>query len=76
MKEEAAAARPEKPDIMVEYLHLDLSSYDSIGHFVAALSECNRSLHVLINNAATFQSHYGRSFATGFSSTMLQFTEQ
>ena len=59
MKEEVAGDRPEWPGILVEYMHLDLSSLDSVRRFAAALGERNHSLHVLINNAGISWVHYG-----------------
>lgn len=59
MKEEVATATPGKPDIMVEYMHLDLSSFDSTRLFVTALTERNHPLHILINNAGISWVHYG-----------------
>ena len=56
MKKEVATATP---GIMVEYMHLDLSSFDSTRLFVTALTERNHPLHILINNAGISWVHYG-----------------
>ncbi len=51
-----------KKDIKIEYLPLDLSSFQSTKEFVRLFKEKNLPLHILINNAAisaTIFSEYG-----------------
>ena len=64
MKQEVAAATQGKASIMVEYMHLDLSSFDSVRYFVAALAERSQSLHILINNAGISRVPYGERVPT------------
>ena len=63
MKQEVAATTQREASIMVEYMHLDLSSFDSVRYFVAALTERNQSLHILINNAGISRVPYGERHA-------------
>ena len=45
-------------EIKLEYLPLDLSSFQSTKDFVRAFKEKNLPLHVLINNAAVYSVPY------------------
>ena len=45
----------------IEYLPLDLSSFQSTKDFVCAFKEKNLPLHILINNAAIGLVPYGKS---------------
>ena len=60
-----AAARKEgaestETDIKVEYLPLDLSSFQSTIDCVRAFKEKNLPLHILVNNAALFSVPYSK----------------
>ena len=52
MKQEIAAEHPEK-QVKLEYMLVDLSSFQSVKDFTVAFRERSIPLHVLINNAAT-----------------------
>lgn len=58
MKEETAEGDKE---IKVEFIQLDLSSFQSTTDFVQAFKEKNLPLHILINNAALFAVPYGKT---------------
>ena len=45
--------------IMVEYMHLDLASLDSVRRFTSTLRDRDQPLDVLINNAGISWAHYG-----------------
>ena len=61
---EAAAkkegAESTETDIKVEYLPLDLSSFQSTIDCVRAFKEKNLPLHILVNNAALFSVPYSK----------------
>ena len=61
---EAAAtkegAESKETDIKVEYLPLDLSSFQSTIDCVRAFKEKNLPLHILVNNAALFSVPYSK----------------
>lgn len=59
MKEETCAGG--RSGILVEYMHLDLASLDSVKKFTETLCERNHSLDVLINNAGISWAHYGNN---------------
>lgn len=59
MKEEVNSESPDRLGLLVEYMHLDLSSLDSVRRFTDTLRERNQSLHVLINNAGISWARYG-----------------
>ena len=59
MKEEVCSQSPERPGLLVEYMHLDLSSLDSVRRFSDTLRERDQSLHVLINNAGISWARHG-----------------
>jgi len=48
-------------EINIEYLPLDLSSFQSTIEFVRTFKEKNLPLHILINNAAVYGLPYGMS---------------
>ena len=50
MKEEVHQEHPEK-QLTVEYMQLDLASFQSTKDFTIAFKERNLPLHLLINNA-------------------------
>ena len=51
-------------EIKLEYLPLDLSSFQSTKDFVHAFKEKNLPLHILINNAGLFAVPYRESWNT------------
>ena len=53
MKEEVEKEHPDR-QITVEFLPLDLASFQSVKEFTVAFCEKNLPLHFLINNAAIF----------------------
>lgn len=50
MKEEIGREFPDK-SVIIEYMLLDLSSFQSTKDFTVAFKEKNIPLHILINNA-------------------------
>lgn len=58
MKQEEAQDQAEK-QLNVEYLQLDLASFQSTKDFTVAFKERNLPLHLLINNAGLAWSPYG-----------------
>ena len=58
MKEETESGG-EGQGLMVEYMHLDLASLDSVRLFSSTLCKRDQSLHLLINNAGISWAHYG-----------------
>ena len=47
----AGASGSERKEVKLEYLPLDLSSFQSTTDFVRAFKEKNLPLHILVNNA-------------------------
>ena len=58
MKRETAE---EGKEVKVEFLPLDLSSFQSTTDFVCAFKEKNLPLHILINNAAVYGLQYSKN---------------
>jgi NAD(P)-dependent dehydrogenase (short-subunit alcohol dehydrogenase family) len=56
MKEETGGG---SPGLLVEYMHLDLASLDSVRKFSETLHDRNQALDALINNAGISWAHYG-----------------
>ena len=59
-KTETAGEVSAEKEIKLEYLPLDLSSFQSTKDFVRAFKEKNLPLHILINNAALGASPYSK----------------
>lgn len=59
LREEAAREFPDK-QLNVEYMLVDLSSFQSVKRFLAAFKEKNLPLHILINNAGIAGIPYGK----------------
>ena len=57
LKEEAAKEFPDK-QLNVEYMLVDLASFQSVKQFLTAFKERNLPLHILINNAGVFGMPY------------------
>ena len=55
MKQEVGSEK----ELKLDYLILDLSSFQSTKDFVRTFKEKNLPLHILINNAGTFAIPYG-----------------
>ena len=47
------------PSLLVEYMHLDLASLDSVRRFASTLREREQPLDILINNAGISWVPYG-----------------
>lgn len=59
MRQEVSLSNPEK-SINVEFMKLDLSSFQSTKEFAVAFKEKNIPLHILINNAGIFGVPFSR----------------
>ena len=61
MKEEIQAIKSVQKEVKVEYLPLDLASFQSTTDFVRAFKEKGLPLHILINNAALYGLRYSKT---------------
>ena len=52
--------------LQLEYMHLDLSSFQSVKDFVEAYRTSGRQLHVLVCNAGVYKAKYGKLFSSIF----------
>ena len=50
--------------LQLEYMHLDLSSFQSVKDFVEAYRTSGRQLHVLVCNAGVYKAKYGKLFSS------------
>ena len=60
LKEKGEEGLADLEELNVEYMHLDLSSFQSTKDFVEAFKRSGRQLHVLVCNAGILRPKYGK----------------
>ena len=62
LKEKGTGGLADLEELQVEYMHLNLSSFQSVKDFTDAFKKSGRQLHVLVCNAGVCKSKLGKSF--------------
>ena len=60
LKEKGTEGLADLEQLQLEYMHLDLSSFQSVKGFVGAFKSSGRQLHVLICNAGVCKAKLGK----------------
>ena len=62
LQEKGTVGLVELEELRVEYMHLDLASFQSTKEFVEQFKKTGRQLHVLICNAGVSKRQFGEHF--------------